>query len=602
MLNPFTQELLDNADQQLQEAAKDYQQLRYEECTRKAMDVVDALDTPIMGLMSRPAAAPGTQEHRAAMILAHAYNRLNTIELSKGDLLASITWAQRGIGIATWNADWVRVAQFENNLGNAYATIDEHELALDHFQRSLDLSEQHAIDRLIPGLYAALGTVLGAAGDLDAALRYALRSRELSEQQGNWQEAAGPIHNAGNVHFRMGKLDLAIEAYHEAMDLNRRSGRVNWLINNLGNLGAAYTERGEPEKGLEYLLQSLDLHQQHGIRSVTIWAQLGKLYSRESPIQDEAKAEEYLLRSIEQRRDIGDRSFEAHEELAALYERHGRFQESLALMKEARELERESVKTSLVKRAEAIKHQRELAERDRAESIARAEAAATRRLLDTVLPASISQRMITGEERVADSYDNVSVLFADLVGFTHLSKDLSAESVIVLLNHVFDRFEAIIERHGCEKVKTIGDGFMAVAGAPDAVPDHAHRLARAALEMRGDIPLSDEVRALLPPGTTLTTRIGLHCGPVVCGVVGRQRFVWDVYSDAVNTASRMESTGEPGKIQVSESFANQLQLLLAVAEREGTANSNSLQQLTERGEVSIKGKGTMTTYWLEGGG
>jgi class 3 adenylate cyclase len=257
------------------------------------------------------------------------------------------------------------------------------------------------------------------------------------------------------------------------------------------------------------------------------------------------------------------------------------------------ELEKEVQSEESKRQAERIEQQKRAAEREKQQSVERAQATATRELLDLVLPASIATRMLAGEKRIADYFPNVSILFADIVGFTALATEVPPDVVIDLLNHVFDIFDEIIRRNGCEKIKTIGDGYMAVSGAPEECSDHAERIARAALEMMEDIHLTDEIRKHLPKGTVFSVRIGIHTGAAVCGVIGRERFVWDVYSDAVNTAARMETNGEPGRIHVSREFAWLLR------SRQRLAKGTEEFHLEERGEVEIKGKGMMKTYFLE---
>jgi class 3 adenylate cyclase len=554
--------------------------------------------------MEGPLPATGTPARKAAHILSYAYNRLNSIEMRRGESIASIDMAHHGLRIAEWTSDADRMTQLETNLGSAFYQLNDMEASLAHFKRALELAEQHNFVVFIPMLYGAVGSVLALVGDAEGSLRYAQEARRLFDERGDRHGAAGVIHNIGGLyHDHLGDLNKAVQAYEEALALNRESANIPWLVENLAALGTVFRQQGRFEDALKYYGESLDLREQHDLLTDDLLVEIAALYTAESPLHDEKKAEAYLQQAIEIRRAHGNTRHSAHLALATLYERQERYQESLALVKAARDLERESTKLSIVKQTESWKHQRDLAERERQESIVRAEAAATRRLLDTVLPAPIAQRMIGGEERIADSYENVSILFADLVGFTTLSKDLPAETVIILLNHIFDRFDEIIERNGCEKVKTIGDGYLAVAGAPEVVSDHVIRLAKAALEMSGEIPLPDEIRRLLPNGTRVSSRIGLHCGPVVCGVIGRQRVVWDVYSDAVNTASRMESSGEPGRIHVSEAFATALQAVDSghwTVDNTNDSMTNGSMTLVKRGTIDVKGKGLMTTYWLEG--
>jgi class 3 adenylate cyclase len=217
---------------------------------------------------------------------------------------------------------------------------------------------------------------------------------------------------------------------------------------------------------------------------------------------------------------------------------------------------------------------------DRAERNAERERERSERLLLNILPAAIAARLKDGPVTIADSFEGVTVLFADLVGFTTLSARVPTGELIVLLNDVFSEFDALAEKHGLEKIKTIGDAYMVVGGVPTARPDHADAIAAMALEMRDRMAARPEVA-----GERLGLRIGIHSGPVVAGVIGTRKFSYDLWGDTVNTASRMESHGEPGQIQVSG------------ATRDLLASKFSLK---ERGAIAIKGKGEMVTWFLEG--
>jgi class 3 adenylate cyclase len=207
-----------------------------------------------------------------------------------------------------------------------------------------------------------------------------------------------------------------------------------------------------------------------------------------------------------------------------------------------------------------------------------AEKATSERLLLNVLPAPIADRLKHGESVIVDRFDAVSVLFADIVGFTTLSSRTSPELLVKLLNELFSMFDRLAEQHGLEKIKTIGDAYMVVAGIPQPVADHATAIAHMALDMQKAI--ADYAAR---EKTELSIRIGIHTGSVVAGVIGTKKFIYDLWGDTVNTASRMESTGLPGRIQVSEPTAQLLREQF---------------DLDERGPIEVKGKGMMTTYLL----
>lgn len=199
-------------------------------------------------------------------------------------------------------------------------------------------------------------------------------------------------------------------------------------------------------------------------------------------------------------------------------------------------------------------------------------------LLANALPASIAARMKHGEQRIAESYPETTVLFADLVGFTPWAQRTDPDRVVSILDGLFTRFDELAAECGVEKIKTIGDSYMAVAGAPDKRPDHAVAALTLAQRM-----LTAQAEVCGPLQLPLQMRVGLASGSVVAGVIGQQRILFDLWGDTVNIASRMESAGVPGRIQVSAST----HALLRDAYR-----------FEERPPVDVKGLGTMTTYLL----
>ncbi len=201
-------------------------------------------------------------------------------------------------------------------------------------------------------------------------------------------------------------------------------------------------------------------------------------------------------------------------------------------------------------------------------------------LLLNVLPRSIADRLKSGERVIADHYDDVTILFADVVDFTPFAAHASPARVVAVLDEVFNRFDTLAERHGLEKIKTIGDAYMVVAGAPDPRPDHASVIVDVALEMLSVAALTEST-----PGNPIRMRIGIASGPAVAGVIGHRKFSYDVWGDAVNLASRMESTGVPGEIQVAASTWRMCADRYPFRPR----------------EVDVKGLGVLQTYLLDPG-
>jgi len=202
------------------------------------------------------------------------------------------------------------------------------------------------------------------------------------------------------------------------------------------------------------------------------------------------------------------------------------------------------------------------------------------RLLLNILPEAIAHRLKHSSDIIADTFADVTVLFADIVGFTQLSSRISPSDLVNLLNEIFSAFDHLAEKHGLEKIKTIGDAYMVVGGLPTPRSDHAEAIIEMALDMQETI-----AQFSCDPGESMKLRIGINSGAVVAGVIGIKKFIYDLWGDTVNTASRMESHGLPGYIHVTSATYELLQ---------------DKYIFENRGTIEVKGKGEMTTYFIKG--
>jgi class 3 adenylate cyclase len=210
----------------------------------------------------------------------------------------------------------------------------------------------------------------------------------------------------------------------------------------------------------------------------------------------------------------------------------------------------------------------------------RVEREKSERLLLSIFPESIAERLKQAPQTIADSYMDVSVLFADIVDFTRFTADLTPDKIVELLSEIFNRFDILTQEHGLEKIKTIGDAYMVVGGVPDLREGHLQSMVHLAFDMLdtiGEYAQHDK--------KPFTMRVGIHAGPVVAGVIGTNKFIYDLWGDTVNVASRMESHGVPGKIQTTSEVHHRLKETF---------------QFETRGKIDIKGKGEMETYFILG--
>ncbi len=330
-------------------------------------------------------------------------------------------------------------------------------------------------------------------------------------------------------------------------------------------------------KALEYWNRVQD-----GRKGIEQKISLAALYSLEAwDGHNFEKAEEYLQAALDQSTKIHRKKIESqvHERLADLYMHQkawGKFAEHFrrfVLIKD--ELQEEEAREQAIK----LEREKEKARLDATES-----------LLQRMLPPSIVARIMNGETNIADYHENISILFADIVGFTPIATNMSAASLLKFMNVLFERYDEIAQKHGCERIKTIGDGYLAVCGAPVYTDDHLERITKMALDMQYYAThASNDHLHLLPDGMEFTIRIGVHCGSIVAGVIGTGKISYDIYGDTVNIAARMESHSDPGKIHVSKEF------------RDAVLGFEHKLPITffDRGAVDIKGKGIMNTYFLE---
>ena len=209
-----------------------------------------------------------------------------------------------------------------------------------------------------------------------------------------------------------------------------------------------------------------------------------------------------------------------------------------------------------------------------------AEHARSERLLLNVLPGPMAERLKAGAGTIADSHPAVTVLFADVVGFTQYAERVGPADVVTTLDRLFTAFDEIADRHGVDKIKTIGDAYLLVGGLPEARPDHVAAVARAALDL-----IDASARLASESGTGLQIRIGMDTGAVVAGVIGTRKFSYDLWGDTVNTAARLESSGVAGRIHVSSRVATGLR---------------DAYEFERRGVIELKGKGPVETFFLVG--
>jgi class 3 adenylate cyclase/Tfp pilus assembly protein PilF len=515
--------------------------------------------------------------------------------------MAGLHWSTGNFDLALTNAfAGIKVLEIEqdeftgwgwNIMGGIHQSMGDIDQSVVYFDKSLKAFEKVGSvigqARVMNGLAVALEMM----GNFEESLEYSVKSLAMHKQDGNVLGEARALNDMGSVYFKMGEFAQARDCHEKSLALRRSVKNRSSEITSLLNLGIVFTAAQEFETAHTYLQTALEYAEEIGAKP--------KLY----------EIHHALSTSFEQAGQF-DKAFEHFKKYHTLKEevlsnetatRLRSLQTSAATEKAERDAEIERLKNKELAEANAEIHRQMEILDEQASSIEIANAVLeernitiaemhqeSERLLLNVLPKPIATRLKQGEKTIADSFDDVTVLFADIVGFTQLSARTSPQELVEMLDAIFSDFDALAEKYELEKIKTIGDCYMVVGGIPTPRPDHALAVSKMALEMRDSVRrLSDATNA------QLAIRIGIHMGAVVAGVIGKKKFAYDLWGDTVNTASRMESHGEPGRVHISDvvyslltqKFASELERFHLTFE--------------QRPQMQIKGKGLMNTWFLQ---
>lgn len=513
------------------------------------------------------------------------------------------------------------------NLGIVSMNQSNFTAALDYYQQSLKIDDT---DSNRARQYGNIGLVYTNLKDYDRALKYNIRSLKIREKLGNKDRISRQLSNIALNYTFLKDYDKALENYEKALKIDRESGNIRSIAIRLGNIGVLYWEKKDYEKAYEYYNKALKINKEIGNKSslavnltnlgaihyfLTQDTVLNKLKESGTNLNLDKtyninKAIKYSTDSKEIALDIGNRRqlIEIYQILKEAYKSIGEHKNAYEYQTEWAKL-KDSIfsveKTTEIANLEA-KKENELKEKELKlkdlellrksnEQLALFVGMAavvillvvifmqrrkSEKLLLNIMPEKIAKRLKRNEKNIADRFEEVSIIFVDIVGFTSYSRGTEPEEIVSALNDIFTRFDLLSIKHGLEKIKTIGDCYMAVAGLPEPNKNHAESTARFALEAKDLMH-----NYVTPDGQKLQFRIGVDTGPVVAGVIGQSKFSYDLWGDAVNMASRMESTGLPNEIQVTENFINEIK--------------DTKIEYSLRGDIDVKGKGTLSTYLLK---
>lgn len=559
---------------------------------------------------------------------------INLVEL--GDYPAANSAYDRALALFESLGNREAYARVLVNRGTLYKTQSLFPEALAAYQRALDVFKALDKETEVATIMINIGNIYGGLGDHENAIHYYVDALDQIGAEGNPTARAVLEGNLGIAYHDLGQDSLADVYYERSLAAHRRLGNKGWEAMTLGNVASMRYDQDLYEESAHLYRQALEMYRNLELEGYTAWVliELGLVeIERDNAKEAMAMCQEALEISIAIM--SLENEFYACDCLAKAYESLGRFREASAMQRRYIQLddsieaqqEHEKVvsmmmeqafsaqmKVDSLQRAEerlktALQHKDELHAKNNQRNLSifigllvvaaalglwgrlrytrrskqriEAEKEVSEKLLLNILPAEVADELKQSGQAKARRFDNVTVLFTDFKGFTGIAAQLSAEDLVEEINQCFKAFDAIIEQYGLEKIKTIGDAYMAAGGLHDQRKSGAIETVQAGIAMQAYITRRKAERDQKGQ-PAFAMRVGVHSGPVVAGIVGTKKFQYDIWGDTVNMASRMESSGRVGTVNLSETTYRLVRDQI---------------KCVPRGLIDVKGKGRVAMYF-----
>jgi len=540
------------------------------------------------------------EKQKDTFFLSTIYEKIGMIMYYLSDYPKAIEYYLRVIVLQEELGDQKSLANAYVDIGSVYSTLSDNENALEFYSKALQLFEEIGNKDGIAKARNNIGIFYDTIGNFEKALEFYYSALSLHEEIGHKEGIAKAIGNIGTVYLATYNFEKAMEYSQKALLLFVELGNIVGIARATNNIGSAYRGLNNYEKALENHIKALSIYEEIGnkVGVAIATVNIGFLYSNlDSRYYNQRLSEEFLLKGLKIAEEIGSK-----EDMKVVYEtihtlrlNEKRFEEALKYYKKAVELEQQIHNEEATYKAQLFDQRRKIEEDEKARQLKLARFQEQEKILHNILPINIADRILQQETFIADYFKSVSVLFMDLVGFTSLSSIAPPKQLVYLLDSIFTKADEVVESFGLEKIKTMGDGYLAVANITTPLEEHQKATAQAALQLlvtmkdfTVNIPTDLGDTEWIKDMNDLEIRIGIHTGEVVAGIIGKNKYTYDLWGDAVNIASRMESNSEAGRIHISEAFARSIE-------------QHQEFSIIPRGEIFVKGKGTMNTFWLEKG-
>lgn len=451
-----------------------------------------------------------------------------------------------------------RIASSSNNIGLIYLEQKNYEEALKMFERALEIRKEKNDLKSVSDLLNNIGIVCQEENKLHEALEHYQQAQRLREKLGDKAKLGSSYSNIGKVYKQLGQISIAIGYYETAFDLFKQSNEKRGIVQSYVNLGEVFLEKREYDKAKDFLEDAVKSAIETGLKN-----QLREAFQMLSTVhalqKNFEKAYECYVEYTAVDKEISNA--DTSKQIAQMTMRY-------EIEQKEREAEIERIKNTELKKAYDSLDE----EKKRSEN-----------LLHNILPVEVADEIKRNGKSEARYYESVSVMFCDIVGFTKISETLSPQQLINSVDECYRKFDEIVEKHGIEKIKVIGDSYMCAGGIPVSNETHAFDIIRAAYEMR-DFTLqfsAVQKRKGLPE---FHFRFGINTGALVTGIVGAKKFAYDIWGDTVNVAARIEQNSEADKVNISGSTYEIVKDKI---------------KCTHRGKIQAKNKGEIDMYFAE---
>lgn len=526
--------------------------------------------------------------------IAGCLNNIGLIYRERGNNTRALEYYQRSMAIFEAIGEKNGLANSLNNIGNIYGDQRNFTRALEYMRKSLAVREELQDKRKIANSLTNFGVIYAEQGDTARALEYYQKSMKVSEEINDKIGISTNLSNIGVIYGEQANYLRALECHEKSLAIREKIGDKGGIAMSLNNLGYIYNALGKNNLAIGYCKRSLAI----AIEIEALDLQKNACRCHYNTYKAMGKGNEALV-FLEKMNVISDsiNSQETAKKLEQMEFAKVMYQDSLAKVEEARLVE-EAHQVVLRKKNQTRNYLlaggllalvlaaavfNRLRFTRKAKAVLQVEKERSENLLLNILPSDVAEELKQKGKAEARDFDMVSIIFTDFKGFTEQSAQLSATALLDEINVCFEAFDGIMAKYGIEKIKTIGDAYMAAGGLPVPSDDSVKNTVMAALEMQKFIiSRKAENDALGKPAFEM--RIGIHTGPVVAGIVGVKKFQYDIWGDTVNIASRMESNGEVDKVNISETTYEKVK---------------SSFHCVSRGKIEVKGKGEMEMYFVE---